>query len=85
MKASLQHKPVVLFVQETIIVDALLVATGRSPNVSGLGLDAAGVQYSAKDGIKVRHHKGHSQGILTLCSSAFIGVADVECATGSHL
>jgi len=55
LKASLQHKPVVLFVQETIIVDALLVATGRSPNVSGLGLDAAGVQYSAKDGIKVRH------------------------------
>ena len=48
-------------VQETIIVDALLVATGRSPNVSGLGLDAAGVQYHEQDGIKVRHpvtHKG---------------------------
>ncbi|DBA68959.1 TPA: class-I pyridine nucleotide-disulfide oxidoreductase [Trebouxia sp. C0005] len=39
--------------KETIIVDALLVATGRSPNVSGLGLDAAGVQYDEQDGIKV--------------------------------
>lgn len=42
-------------------MDALLVATGRSPNVSGLGLDAAGVQYDEQDGIKVRHpvtHKG---------------------------
>ena len=42
--------------QETIIVDALLVATGRSPNVAGLGLEAAAVQYSLKDGIKVGHH-----------------------------
>ena len=42
--------------QETIIVDALLVATGRSPNVAGLGLEAAGVQYSLKDGVKVSHN-----------------------------
>ena len=37
-------------------MDALLVATGRSPNVAGLGLEAAGVQYSMKDGIKVGYH-----------------------------
>ncbi|KAL0045266.1 hypothetical protein WJX82_002237 [Trebouxia sp. C0006] len=50
--------------KETIIVDALLVATGRSPNVSGLGLDAAGVQYSAKDGIKVSDQLQTSNGSI---------------------
>ena len=39
--------------QETVIVDALLVAAGRSPNVASLGLEAAGVQYNKTDGIKV--------------------------------
>ena len=33
--------------------EALLVATGRVPNVHGLGLEVAGVEYSASDGIKV--------------------------------
>ena len=33
--------------------DALLVATGRKPNVSGLGLDTAGIQFDARMGIKV--------------------------------
>lgn len=37
---------------ETIIVDEILVAAGRSPNVSSLGLEAAGVAYDKK-GIKV--------------------------------
>lgn len=44
------------FLQEVVIVDALLVAAGRSPNVTGLGLEAAGVQYNKTDGIKVRIH-----------------------------
>lgn len=39
--------------QETVVVDALLVAAGRSPNVSGLGLEAAGVDYDINEGIKV--------------------------------
>jgi pyruvate/2-oxoglutarate dehydrogenase complex dihydrolipoamide dehydrogenase (E3) component len=34
-------------------VDEILVATGRAPNVEGLGLENAGVQYDAKMGIKV--------------------------------
>jgi pyruvate/2-oxoglutarate dehydrogenase complex dihydrolipoamide dehydrogenase (E3) component len=42
--------------------DALLVATGRRPNVEGLGLDAAGVAYSPK-GIpadaRMRTNRGH--------------------------
>ena len=33
--------------------DALLVATGRAPNVVGLGLEAAGVDFTAADGIAV--------------------------------
>jgi len=32
---------------------ALLVAVGRQPNVDGLGLESAGVAYSARDGIHV--------------------------------
>lgn len=35
-----------------LIADAILVATGRRPNVEGLGLEAAGVQYGAK-GVEV--------------------------------
>ena len=34
--------------REALEADALLVATGRRPNVEGLGLEAAGVAYSAR-------------------------------------
>ncbi|MEO1621459.1 MAG: mercuric reductase [Cyanobacteria bacterium J06632_3] len=37
---------------ETIIVDEILIATGRTPNVGSLNLEAAGVNYDPK-GIKV--------------------------------
>ena len=33
--------------------DALLVATGRRPNVAGQGLEAAGVEYDLRTGVKV--------------------------------
>lgn len=33
--------------------DALLVGIGRTPNVDGLGLDAAGVQFDARTGVEV--------------------------------
>jgi pyruvate/2-oxoglutarate dehydrogenase complex dihydrolipoamide dehydrogenase (E3) component len=33
--------------------DALLIATGRKPTVSGLGLDRAGVEYDARKGVTV--------------------------------
>lgn len=36
-----------------IVVDAILVATGRAPNVAGLDLDAAGVRYDEGQGIAV--------------------------------
>lgn len=37
---------------ETIVVDEILIATGRTPNVESLNLEAAGVDYDKK-GIKV--------------------------------
>jgi len=36
-----------------IVVDQLLVSVGRAPNVDGLGLEAAGVEYDAKKGVTV--------------------------------
>ncbi|MBM3992873.1 MAG: mercuric reductase [Planctomycetes bacterium] len=38
---------------EPIVVDQLLVAAGRKPNVESLGLEAAGVDFDAKHGVKV--------------------------------
>jgi glutathione reductase (NADPH) len=40
----------------TLEVDAVLAATGRVPNLSGLGLPAAGVTLNAKGGIAVDAH-----------------------------
>jgi pyruvate/2-oxoglutarate dehydrogenase complex dihydrolipoamide dehydrogenase (E3) component len=39
----------------TVAVDALLVAVGRTPNVDGLGLEAAGVAFDARAGVQVDH------------------------------
>jgi glutathione reductase (NADPH) len=41
---------------EVLAADAILYATGRIPNVSGLGLDAADVRVSAHGGIVVDDH-----------------------------
>lgn len=39
-----------------IAVDQVLVSVGRAPNVEGLGLEAAGVEYDAKKGVIVDDH-----------------------------
>jgi len=36
-----------------IVVDKLLIAVGRAPNVSGLGLEEAGVKFDLKTGVQV--------------------------------
>jgi pyruvate/2-oxoglutarate dehydrogenase complex dihydrolipoamide dehydrogenase (E3) component len=36
--------------------DAILVGTGRAPNVEGIGLEAAGVDYETRAGVKVNDH-----------------------------
>jgi pyruvate/2-oxoglutarate dehydrogenase complex dihydrolipoamide dehydrogenase (E3) component len=38
---------------EEVVVDELLVAVGRAPNVEGLGLEAAGVAYDLRSGVRV--------------------------------
>ncbi|MEM7391702.1 MAG: mercuric reductase, partial [Verrucomicrobiota bacterium] len=41
---------------ETVVSEALLVAVGRAPNVNGIGLDEAGVQFDPRRGVKVDDH-----------------------------
>jgi pyruvate/2-oxoglutarate dehydrogenase complex dihydrolipoamide dehydrogenase (E3) component len=36
-----------------LVVDEILVGTGRAPNVEGLGLGSAGIEYDAKSGVTV--------------------------------
>lgn len=42
--------------QDTVLVDEILVATGRVPNIEQMGLEAAGVQSDPKRGIIVNDH-----------------------------
>jgi pyruvate/2-oxoglutarate dehydrogenase complex dihydrolipoamide dehydrogenase (E3) component len=46
--------------QEAILCDEILLATGRRPNVEGLNLEAAGVEYTSK-GIETDLHMETSQ------------------------
>ena len=39
--------------QHELVVDEILVGVGRAPNVEGLGLETAGVEYDARTGVKV--------------------------------
>ncbi|TWU00259.1 Mercuric reductase [Botrimarina colliarenosi] len=39
-----------------VVVDKLLVAVGRAPNVEGLGLERVGVEYDGKQGVKVNDY-----------------------------
>lgn len=40
---------------EVLVVDAVLVSTGRTPNVLNLGLEKCGVAFDEKAGIKARN------------------------------
>lgn len=41
---------------DSLTVDQILVGTGRAPNVEGLNLEAVGVEYDAKLGVKVNDY-----------------------------
>ena len=41
---------------ETIAVDEILVGAGRAPNVDGMGLETAGVEYDTRKGVLVDDH-----------------------------
>jgi pyruvate/2-oxoglutarate dehydrogenase complex dihydrolipoamide dehydrogenase (E3) component len=45
-----------LALPSSIVVDEILVAAGRAPNVKGLNLDAIGVEYDLHKGIKVNDY-----------------------------
>ena len=38
-------------VEKQLDIDAILFATGRKPNVAGMGLEQAGVDFDENDGI----------------------------------
>jgi pyruvate/2-oxoglutarate dehydrogenase complex dihydrolipoamide dehydrogenase (E3) component len=42
--------------QEIVPFDEILVAVGRTPNVEGLGLEQAGVDYDPREGVSVDDH-----------------------------
>lgn len=42
--------------RQAVECEALLVATGRRPNVEGVGLEEAGVEFDTRDGVKVNDH-----------------------------
>jgi pyruvate/2-oxoglutarate dehydrogenase complex dihydrolipoamide dehydrogenase (E3) component len=55
---------------QTVVCDALMVATGRIPNVEGLDLEKAGVDYAPRVGIKVNDD-------LTTSNPDILAVGDV--------
>jgi pyruvate/2-oxoglutarate dehydrogenase complex dihydrolipoamide dehydrogenase (E3) component len=42
--------------RRTLAVDEILVGVGRAPNVEGIGLEAAGVEFDSKQGVAVDDH-----------------------------
>jgi pyruvate/2-oxoglutarate dehydrogenase complex dihydrolipoamide dehydrogenase (E3) component len=42
--------------EDEVRVDAILVGAGRAPNVEGLGLESAGVEYDQQRGVRVDDH-----------------------------
>lgn len=72
-KDSLRAEP-----RQVVECEALLVATGRKPNVEGIGLEKAGVEFTPRDGVKVNDHlqttnkvpRGSRPGTRTTVTSA---------------
>ncbi len=66
-----------------IDTEELMAATGRSPNVEGLGLEGAGVEYHAREGIKVDRRMRTTAPNIFACGDvaggpAFTHVAEYE-------
>ena len=52
---------------KTLAVDEILLAAGRRPNIEGLNLEAAGVEYSKK-GVTVNDRLQTSNSLCSRCS-----------------
>ena len=42
--------------EDKVVVDEILIGVGREPNVEGLGLEAAGVEFDLRTGVRVDDH-----------------------------
>ncbi|WP_051603198.1 mercuric reductase [Simplicispira psychrophila] len=67
----------------TIRVDEILTGIGRVPTVSGLGLDAAGIDYSAQNGIRVDDFLRTSQRHIYAAGDVCMEHQFVDTATAS--
>ncbi len=56
--------------QESVIVDRILAGAGRQPNVESLNLEAAGVEYDSRKGVKVNDN-------LQTSNSKIYGAGDI--------
>ena len=54
--------------EQTVEADLILIATGRQPNVDGLGLEQAGIEYSKRTGIATDENYQTNQCWLMLLS-----------------
>lgn len=64
---------------QVVECEALLVATGRKPNVNNVGLNKAGVEYNAKDGVKVNDQLQTTNKVTNSHSSAANNVPPTTC------
>ncbi|MDJ0590864.1 MAG: mercuric reductase [Pleurocapsa sp. MO_226.B13] len=56
--------------QESVVVDRILAGAGRQPNVESLNLEAAGVEYDSRKGVKVNDY-------LQTSNSKIYGAGDI--------
>lgn len=68
IKLTVEHSGTI----KTIVAESLLVATGRQPNVAGLDLEKAGVEY-APQGIRVNNHLQTSAKNIYACGDCKVG------------
>ena len=67
---TLQHQD---GTRSTVVVDQILVAAGRTPNVNELGLDGAGIHYDAAKGIQVNEYLQTSNPKVYACGDVIGG------------
>ena len=62
--------------------DAILVATGRKPTVKGIGLEAAGIDYDERTGVKVLSARAYRCRLCRFLWSRFAVIGMHHCHDG---